>query len=180
MLTRKIQGWSWEEIAAEAGVKVPAAKTAVEKKKKELPNLLDKDPAEIIEDFVIELQVSIADFEKIASAAMEGANLPVAIGAKARADNARQQLQELLQSVGHLPHDLGTLTWMIDIRAIAVEINGAVEEFVAAVKGLELPDEARKVIDTAADTVTHRLDEIAESPQTVTPATDNEGDPDAG
>ena len=181
MLTRKIQGWTWEDLSAEHGLSVTAVKEAVKKKKESLPRLLDKKETEIIEQMVEELQVSIGDFEQIASAAMEQANLPVAVGAKGRADTARGQLLELLQSVGKLPNDLGTLTWIIDIRAVVLEINGAVEEFVKAVEKevADLPDATRTPILEAAGTVTKKLDEIADSPQTVTPTTDNdEGAPD--
>jgi ribosome-binding protein aMBF1 (putative translation factor) len=179
MLTRKIQGWTWEELAAEHKLSVTAVREAVEKKRKSLPKLLDKEAAEIIEDFVLELQVSIGDFEKIASAAMEGANLPVAVGAKARADAARDQLRELLQSVGTLPHDLGTLTWVIDIRAVVVEINGAVEGFAESMRALGLPKDKQQQMDEGVARVVGRLDEIATSPQTVTSSTtENGGDPD--
>lgn len=178
MLTLQIQGLSLEEIGAEVGLSVGRVKERILAKKKELPRLLDMDAAAIIENFVVELQVSISDFEKIASAAVEGANLPVAVGAKGRANDARTQLRELLQSVGALPHDLGTLTWVIDIRAVVTEINTTVENFAAAVGAMDLPKDKRDAVLDAAGNVVAVLDEIAESPQTVTPTATNGGGPD--
>lgn len=175
MLTRHIQGWSYEEIAADAGVKVEAARKIVQRRRESFPKLLDRDAVEIIENLALELQLSIADFEAIASAAIEGNNLSVAVAGKARADDAREKLRELLQSVGALPLDLGTMTHIIDIRAVVVEINTSIERFVDAIAAIPMPDDARAAVRAEAKRVSGRLDEIAAAPQNVTPTT-NQGD----
>lgn len=180
MLTRRIQGWDWPEIMAEAGIKrKQTAEELVKAKRESMPKLLDRDEVEIIENLILELQVSIGDFEKIANAALDGNNLNVAVGAKARADDSREKLRELLQSVGALPHDLGTMTHIIDIRAIVVEINSVVEGFVDVVRALPLPDDQRGLVIEAAEKVAGRLDDIASSPQSVR-STNEEGDEDMG
>jgi hypothetical protein len=180
MLTRRIQGWDWPEIMAEAGIKrKQTAEELVKAKRESMPKLLDRDEVEIIENLILELQVSIGDFEKIANAALAGNNLNVAVGAKARADDSREKLRELLQSVGALPHDLGTMTHIIDIRAIVVEINSVVEGFVDVVRALPLPDDQRGLVIEAAEKVAGRLDDIASSPQSVRSTTD-EGDEEMG
>lgn len=168
MLTRLGQGWTVSEAAAEAGISERQAKTAIKKKREALEqgeSLLERDVVEIIEGLVEELRMSVGDFEKIASAAMEQNNLPVAVGAKKGADDTRDKLRELLQSVGALPHDLGTVTHLIDLRAVVVEINIAVEGFVSDVLKLDLPKAKKEQIDSAHGRLTKRLDAIATSPQ---------------
>lgn len=175
MLAEQIRGIPLGEIARTHKLKTKQVSDRIKARREGLPRLLDKDAAEIIENFVEELQVSIGDFEQIAVAALDGANLAVAVGAKARANAAREQLKELLQSVGALPHDLGTLTWVIDIRAVVLEINAAVEAFVAEVGQLPIPDDNRTMVLDAAGKVVARLDQAAASPQDVRAPSNEEG-----
>lgn len=163
------QGWSIEEAATEAGIKVEAAKLAIKKKREAQVQLLDKDPVEIIEGLVVQWQMAIGDFEQIAAAAAEANNLPVAVGAKKGAGEAREKLTELLQSFGTLPHDLGTITYTVEIRAVAMKINGAIEDFVSAVKEMKLPKKFREPIELAAGQTIAQIDSIATKPQSVTP-----------
>jgi hypothetical protein len=180
MVAEQIRGIPLAEIAVTHKLKPAEVSKRIKARRENLPRLLDQDAAEIIENFVVELQVSIGDLEAIASAALEGNNLPSAVGAKDRANKAREQLKELLQSVGALPHDLGTLTWVIDIRAVVTEINAAIVGFVGAVGEMPLPDVNRQEVIDAAEKVTGRLDEIAQSPQDVQPLPEEEGDNEGG
>jgi hypothetical protein len=180
MVAEQIRGIPLSEIAAAHRLKPAEVKKRITERRENLPRLLDQDAAVLIENFVVELQTSIGDLEAIATAALDGNNLNVAVGAKGRANVAREQLKELLQSVGALPHDLGTLTWVIDIRAVVTEINTAVVAFVEGVAAMPLPDANRQEVIEAAEKVTGRLDEIAQSPQDVQSLPDDGDDNEGG
>lgn len=167
MVAEQIRGIPLAEIARTHKLKPAKAAERIKDRRANMPRLLDLDAAEIIENFVVELQLSIGDLEAIAAAALGGNNLNAAVGAKDRANKAREQLKELLQSVGALPHDLGTLTWVIDIRAVVTEINAAIVAFVGSVDTMPLPDANRQEVIEAAEKVTARLDQIGQSPQDV-------------
>lgn len=179
MVAEQIRGIPIAEIATTHKLKPAEVQKRIAARRENLPRLLDLDAAKIIENFVVELQVSIGDLEAIAAAALDGNNLNAAVGAKDRANKAREQLKELLQSVGALPHDLGTLTWVIDIRAVVTEINTAIVAFVGSVAQMPLPDANRQEIIDAAEKVTAELDRIGESPQDVNPLPED-GDDDKG
>lgn len=167
MVAEQIRGIPLTEIGITHKLKPTEVSKRIKARRENLPRLLDQDAAEIIENFVVELQVSIGDLEAIAAAALDGSNLNAAVGAKDRANKAREQLKELLQSVGALPHDLGTLTWVIDIRAVVTEINSVVVSFVRDIAAMPLPDANRLEVVEAAEKVTARLDQIGQSPQDV-------------
>lgn len=167
MLTRKLQGFSFTEIAAEFGVTKRTVELSIRHKREASEMLLDKDVVEIVEGMIEELQAAAVDFEKIALAAMQEQVLTAAIGAKKGAIDARHELRELLQSVGALPHDLGTVHHIVDIRAVVVQINENVEKFVAVVEEVDLPKEARGKVLSAAKHVSGTLDQIAEAPHAV-------------
>lgn len=160
MLVRKHQGFSIREIAAEVGLSQKQTRTIIKEKQAAQEKLLELDALEIIERLVEELQASIGDFEKIALAAIEQHHLPAAVGAKRSANDARKELRELLQSVGALPHDLGTLTHLIDFRAVVAVLFDTVEGFVKQVEEMKLPKAKRQQVLNAAGTVTAKLDEL--------------------
>lgn len=167
MLSRKIQGFSYPEIAAEFGLNKITVEKAIKNKREATELLLDRDVVDIVEGMIEELQATAVDFEKIALSALKTRNLNSAIGAKRGAMEARRDLRELLQSVGALPHDLGTVHHIVDIRAVVIQINENVEKFVAAVEEVDLPKETRSKVLGAAKRVSGTLDEIAEAPHAV-------------
>jgi hypothetical protein len=176
MLTRvESQGWTIREAAAEAGLTEKAAKNALKKKREAIgDSLLDEDMVSIVESLIRQWQASIGDYEKLAVAAMDNNHPAVAVGAKKGADGAREKLTELLQAVGGLPHDLGTVTHTIEIRAVVMKINTLVEGFVGEIMNLDLAEKDRKPIVLAAGELTQGLDAISSSPQTVQPETNTE------
>lgn len=127
MIARLSQGWTWEAIAGEAGISVQQAKKAVVKRREAAPIKLNADPIRIIEQVFEQYQLSVGDFEAIASAALERNQLAVAVGAKKGANDAREKIVLLLQATNRLPQELGALRHLIDLRAIAVRMLDAVD-----------------------------------------------------
>lgn len=151
IVARRHQNWPWEAIAKEAGISVSATKKAYYARRAVGENLLEEDPIEIIRMLVEGFQLSIGDLEQLAVAAVEQKNLPAAVGAKKGANEARGKLQDLLQSVGVLPHELGTLRWHVEFRSVVVQLVDTMDGFVKTIEGLKLPkDKREQVIEAAA------------------------------
>jgi transcriptional regulator with XRE-family HTH domain len=142
MVARLAQGWTWEEVAAEAGVSKTTAMRAVKARREAMPITLSMDPALIIERAFEGFQLSIADFERLAAAATEKEWLAVAVGAKKGANEAREKVLALLQATGRLPHDLGALRHLIDLRALAARMLDAVADFQQEVAAGADPEDA--------------------------------------
>lgn len=160
MVVRISQGWTYQEVSAEAKISVSAAKRAVKAKRDAMPALLEQDPVEIITYLVEGFQASIGDFEKMALA-YSGAHPSAAVGAKKAANDARASLTTLLQSVRVLPHDLGTMRHLVDLRAVVVAVLDGVEEFQEKVRAEKLPKAKREPVLAAAQELTEKLEKVA-------------------
>jgi len=165
MLTRKAQGWTNGAIAAEAGISVTAAKDAMRNRRETLPDLLDQDPMEIIQNLLEQISASAGDLELMAVAYSE-AHPSAAVGAKKAAHEARRDLASLLQATGKLPKELGTLRHLVDVRAVAVQIITGLDEFLEAVRAAKLPPAKRKPILEAADRLERTLETMTGSAET--------------
>lgn len=172
IVARKHQGWPWEAIAKEAGISVSATKKAYTARRATSENLLEEDPIDIIKMLVEGLQLSIGDLEQLAVAAVEQNNVAAAVGAKKAANDGREKLQDLLQSVGALPHELGTLRWHVEFRSVVVQLVDTVDGFVTAIEGLKLPKGAREEVVGLASKMRGELEGMGTMPQA------NGGDPD--
>lgn len=129
MIQRRVQGWTWDAIAQEAGISVTSAKNAVRVRQETAPIRLNTDPVRVIEQIMEGYQLSVGDFEMMAQAALDKNHIAAAVGAKRGANDAREKMLLLLQATGRLPQDLGTLRHLIDIRAIAVQMLDTMDEF---------------------------------------------------
>jgi hypothetical protein len=152
ILQRRAQGWAWAEIAAEAGLTVGGAQRAFRAKRAILPQLLSQDPMEVVEQMIEGFQASIGDHEKMA-AAFASINPGAAVSAKRGADEARRNLLFLLQSIGFLPHELGTIRWLVESRQVVEVIVAQLVSFESTLKDLDMPDDSRKVIEEGAGTL---------------------------
>lgn len=158
MVARVAQGWTWEAIAAEAGISPSAAKRAVARRRQDAPLRLNMDPVEVIEKIAEGYQLSIGDFESIASAAADTHQLAVAVGAKKGANDAREKLLGLLQATGRLPQELGALRHLIDLRAIAVRMLDSMDEFDRDIRRiLMIEDAAQRTAEAEAVAAKVRL-----------------------
>jgi len=171
------QGWSVQDAAAEAGIGYEAARKALKKKREAQEPLLDEDPVKIVESLVRQWQAAIGDFEHMAVAALETNHMNAAVGAKKGAGEARQRLTELLQSFGTLPNDLGTLTYTIEIRAIALKLNAIIGDFFSAFEDLKIPKGEREKVAVLVASTVKEIDAIATKPEHVTPEPDEEEEP---
>lgn len=157
IVARKAQGWPWSSIAKEAGLKIKAAENAYRARVKDMDQLLEQDAIEILNSLVQGLMLSIGDLEQLSVAALEDRNVSAAVGAKRGANDAREKLQNLLQTSGLLPQDLGTIRLEVDFRVFVKAMFDSVGEFVLQVQSLNLPPKQAQRVLAAADTVNERL-----------------------
>lgn len=160
MLTRKMQGWPMEAIAEEAGISQRAASAALTKLKRDMPNLLQKDAIEVATNLVEQYEASIAASEMLARD-YATTNPNAAIGARRAADASRRDLVTLLQGLGKLPHELGTMRHLVDLRATIRLVVDVVDQFVVRVEEAKLPPRQRTPLLKAATEARATLREFA-------------------
>lgn len=152
ILQRRAQDWTWEAIAAEAGLSVRAAQEAAERRRAELPLALKADPLSVVDDIMLGFQTSIGDFEALAVRYQEQ-HPSAAVGAKRAANDARNSVLVLLQATGRLPEDLATLRQLIEQRAVATTMVDSMERFAERVAEIEMPEELREPLLAAVGEV---------------------------
>lgn len=101
------------------------AKIIREHKDSRPPLDFDTDPAEIVRG---ELDALDAAIEELALAAVNADNSNAKVGAIGKRLDALRQKRDLLQSVGLLPLDLGTLHVSVDLQAMAIRVVDEVFE----------------------------------------------------
>jgi hypothetical protein len=160
IVERVALGWNWPDIAKEAGLSQEQTKRNYRARMKALPKLLEMDPMKIIELLVEGFQSSVIDFEVMAREYAER-NPSAAVGAKKAAVETRKDLAQLLQATGQLPHELGTLRHLHDIRMTVRHLLGHVDKFSERVRTIELPPAQKEEVLEAADELKGGLREIA-------------------
>lgn len=153
-------GWAWPEVAEEAGLSIDQTKRNYRARIKALPKLMEMDPMKIIDLLVQGFQGSVIDFEKMAIQYAER-NPSAAVGAKKAAVETRKDIAHLLQTTGQLPHDLGTLRHLHDVRVTVQLFIEKVEEFVVRVESVELPTKKRAEVLAAAQELKGGLRSLA-------------------
>lgn len=108
-----------------------------------VPDLLNEDPVRIIENMLRRKQVAWRLFAQVAMAS-EGTARIAAIKGMLQAD---ERTVELLQHVGKLPRELGTLRHVIDVREIAEKMLTALDQMDA---GEISPGEVRVAFEELA------------------------------
>ena len=144
MLTRLAQGWPLSAIAEEANLNERTVRRAIDRKLKRAPLVLSIDPVKVVEDVALGLQLSIGDFEALASGAIARQNFVASVSAKRGANEARMQVIQLLQDVGRLPRDLSAVKQLLELREIASAMAGAVHSLREEVEKLDAPDDVRE------------------------------------
>ena len=160
ILQRRAERWTWEQIAEEVGLSVSACKRAAKAKKATMLQILDMDPVEVVKKIIEGFEASIGDLEVMA-VEYASAHPSAAVGAKKGADEARRNLLTLLQSIGFLPNELGTIRWVVEVRQIVEVIMTSLTRFEARIADLDLPPEVRKEVDTEASSLRKALTEAA-------------------
>lgn len=159
MVARRVQGWTWEAVAEEAGVTVTTAQKAVDARNN-TPIHFNADPVRVIEDVFTAYQLSIGDLEAIAVQSLLANNYSAAVGAKKAANDARDKVLTLLQLTGRLPQELGSLRHLIDLRAIAVRMLDATDGFESRVQRMRLSPADRAELDAAVREVRETFNEL--------------------
>lgn len=166
IVTRKAQNWPWAAIAKEVGIGVEATKKAHAEKKATMGHFMETDAAKIIERLMEGLEFSIGDLEQLAVASLEERNMSAAVSAKRAANEAREKLQNLMQTTGILPNDLGVIKHQLEFRVIVVEIVELVHTFVGNVEPLlpALPEDKRATFQQATAALTTGLERLDGTP----------------
>lgn len=125
IVQRVAEGWSWAMIADEAGLK-PRQCQRIAEEYREHGSPLDVAPTQLVEELARGYRQSVSTFTALAAAAD---NTAAAVGAVKGANDAREKMVALLQAVGHVPHDLGTLKLQRDVQQVALRMFTAMEEF---------------------------------------------------
>lgn len=125
IVQRVAEGWSWAMIADEAGIK-PRQCTRIAEEYRQHGSPLDVAPTQLVEELAVGYRQSVATFTALAAGAD---NTAAAVGALKGANDAREKMVALLQAVGHVPHDLGTLKLQRDVQQVALRMFEAMDAF---------------------------------------------------
>lgn len=158
MMERRAQGWTWAEVAEEAGITVGAAKKAVKVRREVVPGFMEMEPVAII-DYMVQGHVqALANYQRLA-AKYAVSHPAAAIGALKGAAGERRQLLILLQATGNLPRELGTLRIVMQIEAAVKVMGEALEDAEQAIERevKDLDPKKREAILAAAREPGERL-----------------------
>jgi hypothetical protein len=164
ILQRRAQRWTWEQIAEEVGLSVSACKRAAKAKRETMLQILDMDPIEVVKKIIEGFEASIGDLEVMATEYAQH-HPSAAVGAKKGADEARRNLITLLQSIGFLPNELGTIRWIVEVRQIVELLTTSVTRFETRISDLDLEPKVRKQLEDASGELRKALHEAAAAPE---------------
>jgi hypothetical protein len=126
IVQRVTENWPWAAIAEEAGVSSRQAQRILKKYRENMRSPLDTPPTELIEELAVGYRGSVAIFTQLAATAD---NTAAAVGAIKGANDAREKFVSLMQAIGHIPNDLGTLKLQRDVEQVARQMLDAIERF---------------------------------------------------
>lgn len=129
-------------VAQEFGMSVRAVERLVAERKR-VPTGLELRPMAILEDFLREYHVLIADFEALAAANVEK-RPGIALSAKRQVRETRRELIEFMAMVGKLPTNLELLRSQAEIRRIAETMR---EKLHQVMTGEVTAEEAIRYVD---------------------------------
>jgi hypothetical protein len=141
---RKMRGEFWEDIAKDEGITVRRCKAIMLEFRQTNPTLRHHDPVEVVDEllegYAQDIRDLVAQYEK---ADTEG-NRNAAVGSINSRMAARERITALLQGIGVLPQDLGTMHLVIDGRVMAEKVMSVLERF-------ELPDDLFEELERVFD-----------------------------
>ena len=142
IVTASQRGMSPATIANTYGLDVDHVRRIIrENKDLREPLNMEGDPVELARDQLDQLAAAIDELAIVSATAKNDSARVGAIGK--RLDAIRQQ-RELLQAIGLLPHDLGTLHVSIDVQAMSIRVLEVFERF-------DLPMDVQGAIIDAID-----------------------------
>ena len=89
---------------------------------------LEQDPIDLLASLLNELTIMR---DRMVAMAMESTNEPVVIGATREWRCVVKEIRELLQAVGKLPRELGTMRHLVEVREMAKVLDGLLDGFEA-------------------------------------------------
>lgn len=125
IVQRVHESWTWPMIAEESGISVRQAQRVWESFRDQA-SPWDVDPSVYVEELARGYRITVGQFTALAATAD---NTAAAVGALKGANDAREKMMALMQSVGIVPEDLGTLKLHRDVRAVAVEMLDTMDAF---------------------------------------------------
>lgn len=114
----------WSKIAATNGLSIRRCQQVWEEWKTHNPTLREHDPIEIVDELLMGYQAALEDFDATVQVAGHDAVRVGALNGKLR---AYREMAELLQAIGVLPKDLGTLQIHIDAQVTAERVLSVLE-----------------------------------------------------
>jgi hypothetical protein len=112
-------------VAQTFGVSESTVENVLREYRESQPELRTVDPIQIVEEMIFEIRGAIGELALAGSTSKQEA---VRVGAVAKKLDALKQLQVLMQAVGVLPNDLGTLKIDMDVRAFGSVVLNVFEE----------------------------------------------------
>ena len=122
----RIRGLPWTTIANTYGVSARQCQQILRDYRGTNPTLQTREPLEIIDEVLEGLEAAI---EELAIVSHTTRNDAVRVSAINSRLGAQQQIVNVLQTVGVLPNDLGTLRMQVDARVTADRVLSVIEQF---------------------------------------------------
>ena len=129
IVERRMRGDRWEDIANDHGVTIRRCKQIVEAYRASNPTLRHHDPVEVVDELLEGYAADIRALNETYDKANLANNVSGAVGAVNARMNARERIAELLQAIGVLPHDLGTMHLIIEGRVVAEKVFAVLERY---------------------------------------------------
>lgn len=142
VVTERTRGDGWADIANRHGLTIRRCKQIHAEYRTSNPTLRHHDPVEVVDEL---LEGYAADLKELSNAhdrAVAAGTMSVQVQAINARMGARAKIAELLQAIGVLPHDLGTMHHVIDGRVTAERVITILERY-------ELPDEIFEELEAA-------------------------------
>lgn len=133
IVSQKVRGIPWSQIAREHGISIQRCQQIFAEWRESNPTLRTHDPVEIVDELLYGYQATVEDLAVLA--AKPTINDAVRVGAHNSKMKAYREMAELLQAIGALPNDLGTLRLLVDGQITAERVVTVLERF-------DLPEEA--------------------------------------
>jgi hypothetical protein len=127
MVNERVRGLPWPVVARNSGLSERRCKEIFAEWRRTHPPLRLRDPMDIVDDALRHYEALIGDLELDAVTARPGTT--VAVGARNAKMRAIREMLELLQAVGSLPADLGSLAAVIDGQIVADRVVSVLERF---------------------------------------------------
>lgn len=123
----RARGKTWPDIAELHGVSVRRARQIHTAWRAEYRTLRHHDPMEIVDDMLDGFTADLADLTKVVEKAPDGS--PAQVGAINARRAVRKDILILLQAIGVMPNDLGTMRIHLETTVLVERVVAVFERF---------------------------------------------------